>query len=38
MSMLHAAVTVEPSGPVIVLAGEADLTTAAEPTSQPPQN
>jgi anti-anti-sigma factor len=30
MSMLHAAVTAGPSGPVIVLAGEADLTTAAE--------
>jgi anti-anti-sigma regulatory factor len=28
MSMLHAAVTAGPSGPVIVLAGEADLTTA----------
>jgi hypothetical protein len=25
MSMLHAAVTAGPSGPVIVLAGEADL-------------
>jgi hypothetical protein len=30
MSVPHAAVTVGPSGPVIVLAGEADLTTAAE--------
>ena len=30
MSMLHAAVTAGPSGPVIVLAGETDLTTAAE--------
>jgi anti-anti-sigma factor len=30
MSMLHAAVTAGPSGPVMVLAGEADLTTAAE--------
>lgn len=30
MSMPHAAVTAGPSGPVIVLAGEADLTTAAE--------
>ena len=30
MSMLHAAVTAGPSGPVIALAGEADLTTAAE--------
>jgi hypothetical protein len=31
MSMLHGAVTAGPSGPVIVLAGEADLTTAATP-------
>jgi anti-sigma B factor antagonist len=30
MSMLHAAVTAGLSGPVIMLAGEADLTTAAE--------
>jgi anti-anti-sigma factor len=30
MSMLHAAVTAGPSGPVIALSGEADLTTAAE--------
>jgi anti-sigma B factor antagonist len=30
MRMLHAAVTAGPSGPVIALAGEADLTTAAE--------
>ena len=30
MSMLHAVVTAGPSGPVIALAGEADLTTAAE--------
>jgi anti-anti-sigma factor len=30
MSMLHATVTAGPSGPVIALAGEADLTTAAE--------
>jgi len=30
MSMLHAAVTAGPSSPVIVLAGETDLTTAAE--------
>ena len=30
MSMLHGTVTAGPSGPVIVLAGEADLTTAAE--------
>ena len=30
MSMLHAAVTAGPSGPVIALAGEADLTTTAE--------
>lgn len=29
MSMLHAAVTAGPSGPVIMLAGEADLITAA---------
>lgn len=28
--MLHAVVTAGPSGPVIALAGEADLTTAAE--------
>jgi anti-sigma B factor antagonist len=30
MSMLHATVTAGPDGPVIALAGEADLTTAAE--------
>jgi ABC-type transporter Mla MlaB component len=30
MSMLHGAVTAGPSGPAIVLADEADLTTAAE--------
>jgi anti-anti-sigma factor len=30
MSMLQAAITAGPSGPVIALAGEADLTTAAE--------
>ncbi len=30
MSMLHAAVTAGPSGPVIGLSGEADLTTVAE--------
>ncbi len=30
MSILRSSVTAGPSGPVIVLAGEADLTTAAE--------
>lgn len=30
MSILHSAVITGPSGPVITLAGEADLTTAAE--------